>query len=70
MTELKSEKRPTKWWLLLPIFVGIVGGLIMFIVLRKKDRSMAKNGLFLGIILEAVHIIGMLAINSFTTSPF
>ncbi|MEM3143485.1 MAG: hypothetical protein QXG67_04640 [Candidatus Nitrosotenuis sp.] len=54
----------------MPIFVGVVGGLIAFFVLRKKDAGMAKNGLFLGIILEAVHIIGILAINSFMTISF
>lgn len=70
MKELQSEKRTTRWWYLLPIFVGVGGGLIAFFILRKKDKSMAKNNLFLGIILEAVHIVGMLAINSFMTSPF
>jgi LytS/YehU family sensor histidine kinase len=70
MTELKSEKRTTKWWYLLPIFVGVAGGLIVFFVLRKKDAGMAKIALFLGIILEAVHIVGMLVIRSFETSMF
>jgi hypothetical protein len=60
----------TKMVVFAAYFCWCVGGLIMFFVLRKKNRGMAKNGLFLGFVLEAVHIVGMLAINSFTTNPF
>jgi hypothetical protein len=34
---------------LLPIFLGLMGGIIMYAVTRNRDKQKAKNGLFLGI---------------------
>ena len=53
------EKTRSNFWFLLPIFLGLIGGLIAFFVLRQDDPKKAKNCLYLGIILA---IIG-LAIN-------
>jgi len=55
-TESFSEpaKRPSKAWYLVPIFFGIVGGLVMYLVLKDTDRKMAKNGIILSIILTVV----------------
>jgi hypothetical protein len=38
-------------WYLLPIFLGILGGIIMLISLRKKNITMGKIGLVVGIII-------------------
>jgi hypothetical protein len=46
-----TTKKSSKAWYLLPIFVGIIGGLIMYFVLKDQNKKMAKNGLILGIIL-------------------
>ncbi len=51
----KSNDTPA--WYLLPIFLGFVGGIIMFFVLRKKNFRMAKIGAVLGIIMTFVPII-------------
>ena len=53
------EKTRSNFWFLLPIFLGLIGGLIAYFVLRQDDPKKAKNCLYLGIILA---IIG-LAIN-------
>jgi len=50
-------KKPSKAWYLLPIFFSIIGGLIMFFVLRNKDRSMAKKGLITGVVIFIIEII-------------
>ena len=50
-------KRPSSAWYLLPIFFGIIGGLIMFFVIKDEDRKMAKKGFIIGIILSAIGII-------------
>jgi heme A synthase len=50
------EKTPSKAWYLLPIFFGLVGGLIMFFVLKDEDRRMAKKGAVVGAILTAVYV--------------
>lgn len=58
VTESYSESinRPTKAWYLVPIFFGIMGGLVMYLVLKDEDKRMAKKGLVLGIILGAIGI--------------
>ena len=53
------EKTRSNFWFLLPIFLGLIGGIIAYFVLRQDDSKKAKNCLYLGIILA---IIG-LAIN-------
>ena len=51
------EKRRSNAWFLLPIFFGIIGGIIAFFILRQDDPSKAKNCLYLGIALMIVGII-------------
>ena len=46
-------KRRSRLWYLLPIFLHIIGGLIAYFVLRGSDHTIAKNSLWLGIILSA-----------------
>jgi len=48
-------------WYLLPVFVGLLGGIIGYFILRKKDAGMARNLLiagaavtFLAIALQAI----------------
>jgi len=51
------EKTRSNLWFLLPIFLGLIGGIIAFFVLRQNDPKKAKNCLYLGIILA---IIGLM----------
>ena len=44
-------------WFLLPIFFGIIGGIVGFFVLRKDDPRKAKICLYIGIIMMAVGIM-------------
>ena len=41
----------------MPIFFGIIGGIIAYFAIRKDDRAKAKKCLYLGLILLAVGII-------------
>ena len=50
------EKGKSNWWFLLPIFMGIVGGVIAYFVIRRDDPKKAKNCLLLGIILGVIGI--------------
>ena len=47
-------RRRSRLWYLLPIFLHIIGGLITYFVIRGSDDAIAKNSLWLGIILSAV----------------
>ena len=50
------EKRRSNWWYLLPIFLGIIGGIIAYFALRNDDRQKAKKCLYLALILGAIGI--------------
>jgi len=51
------ERTRSNFWFLLPIFLGLIGGIIAYFVLRQDDPRKAKNCLYLGIVLA---IIGMM----------
>ncbi|MDX1533701.1 MAG: hypothetical protein R3230_05820 [Nitrosopumilaceae archaeon] len=48
------ERPRSNWWFLLPIFMGLIGGVIAYFVLRHDDPRKAKNCLYLGIILAVI----------------
>ena len=51
------EKPTSNVWFLLPIFFGVIGGIIAFFILRKDDPNKAKNCLYLGIAFMIFGII-------------
>ena len=51
------EKSRSNAWFLLPIFFGVIGGIIAFFILRQDDPHKAKNCLYLGIIFMVIGII-------------
>ena len=53
---LEPERQRSNWWYLLPIFLGIIGGIIAYFALRNDDRQKAKKCLYLGLILGAIGI--------------
>jgi len=54
------QTRKSRWWYLLPIFLSVIGGIIAYLVLKDDDRALAKNCLYLGIILTATgFVIGL-----------
>lgn len=51
------EKPRSNFWFLLPIFLGLIGGIIAYFVLRQDDPKKARNCLYLGIVLAIIGII-------------
>ena len=51
------ERPRSNAWFLLPIFLGLIGGVIAFFILRNDDPKKAKNCLYLGMVLAAIGII-------------
>jgi 2-hydroxy-6-oxonona-2,4-dienedioate hydrolase len=49
-----KHKRRSKLWYLLPIFLHVVGGLIVYFKLKNSDSIIARNALLLGIILSGL----------------
>lgn len=53
----QSERLRSNTWFLLPIFLGMIGGIIAFFILRQDDPQKAKNCLYLGILFMMIGII-------------
>ena len=53
----RPEKQRSNAWFLLPIFFGIIGGIIAFFVIRGDDPRKARNCLYLGIVFMIIGII-------------
>jgi uncharacterized membrane protein HdeD (DUF308 family) len=62
---MDSEKKRSNWWFLLPIFLGLIGGIIAFFMLRGDDPKKAKNCLYLGLALFFIGIMINLAFFGF-----
>ncbi|MFQ5440049.1 MAG: hypothetical protein ACE5DL_01155 [Nitrosopumilaceae archaeon] len=52
-----TTKIESKWWFLLPIFLGVIGGLIVWFALKSYDRKQAKICLILGFVLDISKIL-------------
>ena len=51
------ERERSNWWYLLPIFLGIIGGIIAYFAIRYDDHVKAKKFLYLGLIMTTVDIM-------------
>ncbi len=54
---MAEETRRSAWWYLLPILLGIIGGVIAYFVIKQDDPIKAKNCLKLGLVLLIIDII-------------
>ena len=45
----KDDRSPSKTWYTMPVFLGILGGLIAFVALRRRNRGMAYKNLGVGV---------------------
>jgi len=54
---MHPEKSRSNLWFLLPIFLGLIGGIIAYFILRNDDPKKAKNCLYLGIVLAVIGIV-------------
>ena len=57
MSEDSNIKKNSKAWYLAPIFIGIIGGFIMYLVLKDDNPKMAKKGLILSIVLTVASVV-------------
>ena len=52
-----SETSRSSMWYLLPIFVGMIGGIIAYLIIRKDDPRKAKNCIYIGMVMMIIGII-------------
>jgi uncharacterized membrane protein len=58
------EKIRSRAWYLVPIFFGLIGGIIAYFAIRKDDPQKAKKCLWVGIILTMINIIMSISLAS------
>ena len=51
------ERPRSNAWYLLPIFIGMIGGIIGYLAIRKDDPTKAKNCIYIGIVMMIIGII-------------
>ena len=54
---MAAERTRSLWWVLLPIFLGIIGGVIGYFALKNDDQKLAKFILHLSIVLTIVELV-------------
>ncbi len=52
-----SPKPRSALWYLVPIFFGIIGGIIVYFAIRHDDPKKAKNCLYIGLILLGISLV-------------
>ena len=62
-----TTKKTSNFWYLLPIFLGIIGGVIAYFVLRNSDSRKARNCLLIGIAILILGIVILAAAYSTMT---
>ena len=51
------ERPRSNAWYLLPIFIGMIGGIIGYLAIRKDNPQKAKNCIYIGIVMMVIGII-------------
>ena len=52
---VNSERKRSWVWFLLPVFVQVIGGVIAYYALKPDEPRMAKDCLYIGIVLSAIN---------------
>ena len=68
-SEAVNGSHQSKAWYILPIFLGVLGGLIAYAKLRRRNKSMAYKTLGLGVGITMLFLVPMLAASTFETEP-
>jgi hypothetical protein len=60
------EAKTSKLWYLVPILFGLIGGLVCYLILKDKDKKMAKNLLIVGLVISVL----LIAVNAFFAAVY
>jgi len=50
--ENSAVPKPTKLLYLVPTFMGLLGGILMYIAVKDQNQEMANDGMFWGVITQ------------------
>ena len=51
------RQKPTRLLYLVPIFMGLLGGVLMYIAVKDQDQEMANDGMFWGVISSIAIVV-------------
>lgn len=54
--EAENVHYRSNWWYVLPFFLGMIGGIISYFMIRKDDPVKAQECVWVGIIVTLVQI--------------
>lgn len=57
-----ETKKVSSAWYLVPIFFGIIGGIIAWLIIKDDDQKKAKNCLMIGLFMIVIEVILYLTI--------
>ncbi len=55
--DVTEKEKPTILLYLVPIFMGLLGGILMYIAVKDQNQEMANTGLIVGVIITIIGII-------------
>jgi len=61
-------KKPTSLWYLVPLLLGLIGGVLGYIAVKDEDKEMAETLLVIGIVMSFIDILVIWAIYSYYLS--
>ncbi len=64
-----TQNKPSRLWYLLPVFFAVLGGVIGYLLLRSRDRRMAKMLLIVSIPLSIIHSSIPLLLSMYLNTP-
>ena len=54
-------EQETSWaWYLLPVLFAILGGIIGYFLLKDKNKKVAKNLIYVGLVIFVIEIVASL----------
>lgn len=53
---MSEQRTRSKAWYILPIFIGIIGGIIAYFAVKNDDPKLGKNCLIVGIAVLVINI--------------
>ena len=60
--EESVKEKPTRLLYLVPVFMGLLGGVLMYIAVKDQNQEMANNGMFWGVISFMAQVVILIMI--------
>lgn len=66
---MEVVKKRSKLWYIVPLVFSVVGGIILYFILRNSDKKLAGNCFKIGVLNFVLQFVISIAIQMFITGP-